>query len=140
MATEKFCSFDVPSPTSQVFPNQSSMHRERQRTLGQDQLFNATYTDSLTSSNCSLETCSLLGFFYLFFFFAPTRRVSLPWLTLVQPSKPFDAMYSLFMAVGFISVWVLFGSEFFFGFALVSYFLFFPFLSVPCFLRLLVCY
>lgn len=79
-------------------------------------------------------------FFYLFFFFAPTRRVSLPWLTLVQPSKPFDAMYSLFMAVGFISVWVLFGSEFFFGFALVSYFLFFPFLSVPCFLRLLVCY
>ncbi len=45
------------------------------------------------------------------------------WLTLVHPSKPFDAMYTLFMAVFF-----QFGSCFvlsFIVFALVQYFLFF---------------
>lgn len=45
------------------------------------------------------------------------------WLTLVHPSKPFDAMYTLFMAVVFFQ----FGSCLvlsFIVFALVQYFLF----------------
>lgn len=32
------------------------------------------------------------------------------WLTWVHPSTPFDAMWTLSLAVVFLSVWVLFGS------------------------------
>lgn len=65
------------------------------------------------------------------------------WLTLVHPSKPFDAMYTLFMAVVFFQ----FGSCFvlsFIVFALVQYFFcslslfifsFFPPYVKLCFLR-----
>lgn len=61
------------------------------------------------------------------------------WLTLVHPSKPFDAMYTLFMAVVFFQ----FGSCLvlsFIVFALVRYFLFFIslflFSSFPPFVEL----
>lgn len=45
------------------------------------------------------------------------------WLTLVHPSKPFDAMYTLFMAV-FFQFWSCLVLSFL-VFALVQYFLFF---------------
>lgn len=35
-------------------------------------------------------------------------RFSLAWLTLLHPSKPFDAMNLLFMAVVFFQFWALF--------------------------------
>lgn len=63
------------------------------------------------------------------------------WLTLVHPSKPFDAMYIFIYGCCFLSVWVLFGSEFHCFctgsvFSVLSFF----FLSLPsvlCFIRLL---